>query len=155
MDGKFDSRHPLVGLIDETTRLNGRLKTLFAASRQSVGLGDSELMVLTAVVEAERAPTVAQIGRSMGQARQLVQRAANTLKDAGMIEMVDNPDHKRAPLLKATDQGVAVKRQADATADGIAGQLASAFDREEAIREVTAALRDIRRTLERKLRATN
>jgi DNA-binding MarR family transcriptional regulator len=151
MDGKFDSRHPLVGLVDETSRLTGRLKSVFAESRQSVGLNDSEIMVLNAVVEADRAPTVAQIGRSLGHPRQLIQRAANSLRDADLIETVDNPDHKRAPLLAATDKGLALKRKADALAEQIAEQLMPALD-ESGVREATVALRALRRQLESRLR---
>lgn len=153
MAGKFDSRHPLVGLVDETSRLTGRLKSVFAVSRQSVGLGDSETMVLNSVVEAERAPTVAQIGRSLGHPRQLIQRAANSLRDAGLIETADNPDHKRAPLLKPTEKGFALKRQADKLAEEIAERLMPALD-ENGVRETTAVLRAIRKQLEARLRAS-
>lgn len=152
MDGRFDSRHPLVGLVDETSRLTGRLKSVFADSRQSVGLNDSEIMVLNAVVEADQPPTVAQIGRSLGHARQLIQRAANSLRDAGLIEMTGNPDHKRAPLLAATDKGIALKRKADALAEQIAENLMPALDR-SGVREATAALRALRKQLEARLRA--
>lgn len=151
-DGPFDSRHPLVGLVDETIRLNSRLRSVFAAARQESALNDSEQMVLNAVVEAERAPTVAQIGRSMGQARQLVQRAANALRDAGLIKMTDNPDHKRAPLLHPTARGIALKREVDTRADGIAEDLMPAFDLDD-VRAATSALRAIRRQLEARLRA--
>ncbi len=153
MHGKFDSRHPLVGLVDETSRLTGRLKSVFAAARQSVGLGDSEVMVLNSVVEAERATTVAQIGRSLGHPRQLIQRAANSLRDAGLIETADNPDHKRAPLLKPTEQGIALKRRADKLAEEIAERLMPALD-ENGVRETTTALRAIRKQLEARLRAS-
>jgi DNA-binding MarR family transcriptional regulator len=152
MSGKFDSRHPLVGLVDETSRLTGRLRSVFAESRQSVGLGDSEIMVLNAVVEADRAPTVAQIGRSLGHPRQLIQRAANSLREAGLIEAADNPDHKRAPLLKPTAAGVALKRKVDRMAEEIAERLMPALD-ENGVREATVALRALRRKLEARLRA--
>lgn len=151
MNGRFDSRHPLVGLVDETSRLNGRLKSLFAASRQSIGLNESEIMVLNAVVEAERAPTVAQIARSLGHDRQLVQRAANSLKEAGLIETADNPDHKRAPLMQATDKGFALKRRADARAEEIAEELFPALDM-GSVREAVEGLRGIRKQLEARLR---
>ncbi len=154
MDGQFDSRIPLVGLVDEISRLNGRLKSTFAASRREVGLGDSEMMVLNAVVEAERAPTVPQIGRSLGHPRQLIQRAANALMGSGLIEAVPNPDHKRAALLRPTGKGIALKREADARADAIAGTLASDMDG-EAVRTATRALRAIRKQLEARLRETN
>jgi DNA-binding MarR family transcriptional regulator len=152
MDGKFDSRHPLVGLVDETSRLTGRLKSVFAESRQSVGLNDSEIMVLNAVVEADQPPTVAQIGRSLGHARQLIQRAANSLRDAGLIELADNPDHKRAPLLIPSDDGIALKRETDLRAEEIAEQLMPALD-ENGVREATVALRALRKQLETRLRA--
>ncbi|MFD1961166.1 hypothetical protein ACFSHP_22960 [Novosphingobium panipatense] len=76
------SRHPLVPLVDETLRLSSRLRSVFADARKGCGLNDSEQMVLNSVVEAARANnralTVAQIARSMGYDRQLVQRAANS-----------------------------------------------------------------------------
>lgn len=148
---EFDSRHPLVGLVDEISRLNGRLKSLFAASRQSIGLNESEIMVLNAVVEARRAPTVAQIGRSLGHPRQLIQRAANSLKAAGLIETLANPDHKRAPLLRATDKGIALKREADRVADKIAADIEPSLDVQR-IGETVAALQTIRRQFEASLR---
>jgi DNA-binding MarR family transcriptional regulator len=151
MSGRFDSRHPLVGLSDELIRLNGRLKSLYAEARRDSGLGDSEMAVLNAVVEAERPPTVPQIGRSFGQPRQIVQRAANGLIAAGLIEAVPNPDHKRAVLLRPTPQGIALKRGIDARADAKADALAAGLDA-EAVRAATRALGAIRRELEARLR---
>lgn len=151
MESRFESLHPLVVLVDETSRLGGRLKSVFADVRRSVGLGDSEMMVLAAVVEAERPPTVPQIGRSLGHPRQLIQRAANALMEQGLIETVSNPDHKRAALLRATAQGIAVKRDADARADAIARSLSSTLDL-DVVREQVRALGVIRRQLEVQLR---
>lgn len=152
MHGKFDSRHPLVGLSDELIRLGGRMKATFAGSRREEGLGDSEMSVLNAVVEADRPPTVPQIGRSFGQPRQLVQRAANSLMAAGLIEAEANPDHKRAVLLRPTERGTALKREIDARADAIAAEIGEGVDA-DLIREATAALNTIRKQLEARLRA--
>ena len=154
MHGKFDSRHPLVGLSDELIRLNGRLKSLFHEPRREAGLGDSELGVLNAVVEAERAPTVPQIGRSFGQPRQLVQRAANSLMASGLIEALPNPDHKRAVLLRATERGIALKREIDREADARAAALAGGMDA-NSIHEATRALGAIRKHLEEQLRGSD
>ncbi|MDR2856501.1 MAG: MarR family transcriptional regulator [Novosphingobium sp.] len=151
MGGKFDSRHPLVGLSDELIRLNGRMKSMFAGARRSEGLGDSGLTVLNAVVEAERPPTVPQIGRSLGQPRQLIQRAANALMAAGLIEAAPNPDHKRAVLLCPTERGTALKREMDARADAVAAAIGDGLD-PRLIREATAVLNTIRRQLEARLR---
>jgi DNA-binding MarR family transcriptional regulator len=152
MDGKFDSRHPLVGLSDELIRLNGRMKALFAGARRPDGLGDSELSVLNAVVEADRPPTVPQIGRSFGQPRQLVQRAANSLIEAGLIEVAPNPDHKRAVLLRATEHGIALKRSIDERADAIAASITVGLDADN-VRAATTALRAVRKQLEERLRS--
>lgn len=152
MDGQFDSRNALIGLVDEVTRLNGRLKSTFAASRREAGLGESEMMVLNAVVEASRAPTVPQIGRSMGQPRQIVQRAANSLVAAGLIETMPNPDHKRAMLLQATPKGIRLKREADSRAEAIAEELSRDMD-VDAARAATLAVRAIRKQLEARLRS--
>lgn len=151
MDGKFDSRHPLVGLVDELTRLTGRLKSTFAGARKTLGLGDSEMVVLNAVVEADRPPTVPQIGRSFGHPRQLVQRAAKALEEQGLIETLPNPDHKRAVLLSPTPAGVAAKREMDERAHEIAEGLSARLDL-GAIRDGTIALRQIRKDLEMTLR---
>lgn len=151
MHARFESRHPLVGLSDELIRLNGRLKTLFAAARRHAGLGDSELGVLNSVVEAENPPTVSQIGRSIGQPRQMIQRAANALVKAGLIGTLPNPDHKRAVLLRATTRGFAVKREVDGKADETAKALWAGSD-DDGVREATLALRSIRQKLEAQLR---
>lgn len=151
MHGKFESRHPLIALVDEVHRLGGRLKSLFGDARRVVDLGDSELMVLNAVVEAERPPTVSQIGRSLGQPRQIVQRAANALQASALIATASNPDHKRAPLLVPTEAGTAIKRQADARADAIAAQLAAGFSSDD-LRDLAQGLNRVRRQLEAQMR---
>lgn len=153
MNGKFDSRHPLVGLVDEVARLNGRLKSVFAEARRAAELGDSEMMVLNAVVEADRSPTVSQIGRSLGQPRQIVQRAANALVGSKLLVTRPNLDHKRAVLLVATDRGIALKREIDARADAIAAALTTSLDL-DAVQKSTQSLRVLRKELEAQLRAS-
>ena len=140
MSGKFDARHPLVGLLDELIRVNGRLKAIFVGARRDEGLTDSEMAVLNAVVEADRPPTVPQIGRSFGQPRQIVQRAAASLITQGLIEARPNPDHKRAVLLVPTEAGTALKREIDGRADAIAAEIGTAVDHDN-IRAATMALR--------------
>jgi DNA-binding MarR family transcriptional regulator len=152
MEGRFDSRNPLISLVDETTRLNGRFRSAFAESRRMGGLGTSDAMVLNAVVEAEHLPTVPQIGRSLGHPRQTIQHAVNALVARGLIETVSNPDHIRAVLLRATEKGVALKREADARADAIAQALSESVDLDRA-RSATQSLRIIRKQLEAQLRA--
>lgn len=112
---------------DEISRLRGRMDALYADIRAASGLSKMELTVLTAVVNAKRAPTVAQIGRSLGHSRQVVQRAANQLAELDLISFTDNPDHKRASLIIATDAGRTMKaddhKRAQAVTDALLTQI--------------------------------
>jgi DNA-binding MarR family transcriptional regulator len=151
-DANMATRPPSIALVDEIGRLNGRFKTLFADVRRGVGLGDTELLVMSAVVEARRPPTVPQIGRSLGHPRQIIQRAANALIAAGLVEHAPNPDHKRAALLLATSDGIARKRQADALAVTVTADLADGLD-PMIMETVAGALAVIRLHIEERVRA--
>jgi len=144
--------NPLVRLIDEVVRLQGRFKSIFAGSNGVTGLPAMELTVLTAVVEATSAPTVPQIGRSLGRPRQVIQRATNALIEAGLIEAVPNPHHKRAPLLLPTRRGKVVKRKADACALKAANAFLRRIDAARCSR-LAEDLRELRGEIEAYLRA--
>jgi DNA-binding MarR family transcriptional regulator len=136
-----------VDLLDEILRLEGRFRSTFADFRRETGLNESEMMVLNAVCVAERPPTVSQIGRSTGNARQLIQRSANSLVAANLLRTVPNPDHKRAVLLQPTDEGLALKEAINRRA----AELASALQDDVDVTSVYAAiegLQAVRRTLE-------
>lgn len=137
---------------DEVARLRGRMRALFAETRAMSGLPEMELMVLTAAVNAATPPTVAQIGRSLGHPRQVMQRAANRLAELGLVRFADNPDHKRASLIVATEAGRALKAEDHDRAQGVtravmaridAATFADAAARMHAIRtEIEAYLRE-------------
>lgn len=114
---------------DEVARLRGRMRALYAGTRAASELAEMELTVLTAVVNAAVSPTVAQIGRSLGHPRQVVQRAANRLAELGLAAFADNPDHKRASLIIATEAGRALKAadhaRAQAVTDAIVDRVGS------------------------------
>jgi DNA-binding MarR family transcriptional regulator len=151
----IDSRrhpNPLVALIDGTARLQGRLKGAFAEARNCTGLGEMEVTVLSAVAEAQSPPTVPQIGRALGHPRQVIQRAANALMADGLIETLQNPDHKRALLLVPTARGAAVKEEANQRADAISAQLLKGVDADK-VKHATQLLEDVRLQLEAHIRA--
>lgn len=108
--------NPMISMIDEVIRLGARLRGVFAGAIAATGLSPMELTVLTAVAEARTPPTVAQIGRSLGHPRQVIQRAANALIASGLIAPASNPHHKRAPVLHAAAAGRKLKGDADARA---------------------------------------
>ncbi len=145
-------RNAVVALIDELLRAHGRLKTFFASVNAATGLSSMESTVLTAVIESTIAPTVPQIGRSLGHPRQVIQRAANALIAAGLIETAPNPYHKRAPLLLPTRQGRVLKRKADARAAELTGALLRSIDAAK-WRRVAGDLRELRGEIEAYLRS--
>ena len=143
----IDSHSDLLLLFDAMARLQGRLRGVFGTVRQSTGLAEMEQTVLTAVSEAQRPPTVAQIGRSLGHPRQVIQRAANTLAAADLIAFADNPDHKRAQCLIATPAGRALQQAANAQAEAIAAGLLRNINPGQ-VREANSLLNTIRAAIE-------
>jgi DNA-binding MarR family transcriptional regulator len=77
----------------------------------------------------------------------VIQRAANTLIETGLIEPEQNPDHKRAVLLKPTATGLALKRQVNAIANQIAADLLASIDA-GLVLETTAKLETLRAQLD-------
>lgn len=132
-----DSHAAPIRLLDALARLQGRLRGAFQSVRDGSGLTDMEHTVLAAVVEARAAPTVPQIGRSLGHPRQVIQRAANGLSEKGLIAFTDNPDHKRASLLAATPAGTAVQADANRKAGTIAAALLQHVDAAQVTEAIT------------------
>ncbi len=139
-------------LVDEVSRLRGRLTEVFAERDIDSGLTTMEMTTLTAAYEAQSPPTVAQIGRSLGHPRQVIQRAAHSLAARGLIRMEDNPAHKRASILICTDAGSAVKRAGKRRAATITAALLRDVDGDDVHRAVDL-LRGIRRQIEQHIRS--
>lgn len=117
-------------LILETFRLNGRLLAAGDRLTGDLGLTSARWQVMGAVEMAAEPLSVAQIARSMGLTRQAVQRVANDLAAEGLVAYAENPQHRRAKLVRMTGQGEAVlkavqRRQADwanRLSDGLAAK---------------------------------
>lgn len=139
--------HPVIALIDEVIRVNSRLRSAFEGITETSGLNSMQLTVLTAVVESKMPPTVPQIGRSLGHPRQVINRAAKVLLDQGLIDALDNPDHKRAPLLMATGAGKQLKKKVDANAESAADELMTSIDA-ATVRKLTKDLQGLRKKIE-------
>jgi len=90
-------------LILETFRFNGRLLTAGDRLTRPFKLSSARWQVLGAIVE--KPLPVAQIARNMGLARQSVQRLADNLEKAGVVEYAPNPDHGRAKLVRLNEKG--------------------------------------------------
>lgn len=92
--------------------------------------------------------TVPQIARRMGMARQSVQRIADLLAEARLVRFEANPDHRRSPLLRTTEEGSRLRERLERQLRGweqTVEELVEAEDLETAL----VVLRAIRSGLER------
>ncbi|MFC8202132.1 MarR family winged helix-turn-helix transcriptional regulator [Streptomyces sp. NPDC060006] len=92
-------------------RLNGQFLAVAEELAGPAGLTAARWQVLGAVLR-EPLP-VSGIARSMGITRQSVQRIADLLVEAGLAEYEPNPAHRRAKLLRPTEEGLAAVRRID------------------------------------------
>ncbi|MGP3953709.1 MarR family winged helix-turn-helix transcriptional regulator [Streptomyces sp. 7N604] len=84
-------------------RLNGQFLSVAERLARPAGLTAAWWQVLGAVLR-EPLP-VSGIARAMGITRQSVQRIADLLVGKGLAEYVPNPAHRRAKLLRPTEEG--------------------------------------------------
>jgi DNA-binding MarR family transcriptional regulator len=94
-------------------RLNGLLLSAGDAISGDVGLTSARWQVLGAVALAERPPTVPQIARRMGLARQSVHATVKRLLEDGLVELSENDDHRRSSRIRLTTRGVETYRSLD------------------------------------------
>ena len=115
----------LTRLILEVFRVNGDL--LAAGDRLAGELGQTSArwQVLGALRNGPL--SVAAIARQMGLARQSVQRTANILAAAGIVEYAANPAHRRAKLVRLTPVGDETLAQISRRQVAWANRLASAL----------------------------
>jgi DNA-binding MarR family transcriptional regulator len=84
----------------------------------------------------------------MGMARQSVQRIADLLAEARLVRFEANPDHRRSPLLRTTEEGSRLRERLERQLRGweqTVEELVEAEDLETAL----VVLRAIRSGLER------
>jgi DNA-binding MarR family transcriptional regulator len=137
----------LTALISENFLLHGRLTNVFSTIKDSVGLTGMEALTLFAIVNSDKPVTIPQVGRSLGHARQVIQRAANALEQRGLVQTMDNPGHKRAAFVVSTEAGAQVKRMFDAAGREIAQTLSDGMDL-ATIRATHQGLRRLRKNAE-------
>ena len=99
------SGEALTQLILQSFGLHGLLGAAGDELTQPWGLSSAKWKVLGAISNAGQPLHVAQIGRNMGLTRQGVQRTVNELEHAGLVELLENPDHQRARLVQLTRRG--------------------------------------------------
>jgi DNA-binding MarR family transcriptional regulator len=86
--------------------------------------------------------TVPQIAQMRPTSRQRMQRLANELAVAGLVEFIDNPRHRRSKLVQLTPQGAARYRELNARFLSIASTMGGTLSEAE-IRKTTAIVRQL------------
>lgn len=100
-------------LVIRVFQLNGLLIAAGDSMARPTGQSSARWQVMAG---AEDGPmTVAGIARALGLTRQSVQRVADLLERDGLAVYEDNPDHRRAKLLRLTPEGLQTLRTIQAT----------------------------------------
>jgi DNA-binding MarR family transcriptional regulator len=90
-------------LVVQVFRLDGLLAATGDSLAEPAGQTSARWRVLATVEDGPS--TVAQVARSWGLARQSVQRVADVLVEEGYCSYEENPEHRRAQLLRITARG--------------------------------------------------
>lgn len=90
-------------LVVRLFRLNGLLADEGDRLVKPTGQSTARWQVLAMLEDGPM--TVAQVARTLGLARQSVQRVADVLEAVDLIRYDDNPRHRRARLASLTEQG--------------------------------------------------
>ena len=142
---------PIDDLIFEIFRVNSRILTAGDIAVKGTGLTSARWKVLGMVVREDQKLSVANIARIIGLTRQGVQRIANELVEAGLIEWEENPRHQRSPLAVLTAEGQATYDEAVRRwRAGWTSMIEEIFPEDEII-ETTKRLRRLRGALQSQL----
>ena len=76
------------------------------------GMTGARMRVASVLAAPDAARTVPQVARSLGLTRQAVQRLADDLAERGLAQWSENPEHRRARLLRLTPAGRAAHGEA-------------------------------------------
>ncbi|WP_328949297.1 MarR family winged helix-turn-helix transcriptional regulator [Streptomyces sp. NBC_00184] len=125
--------------------LNGRFLSVAEKLAAPAGLTAAWWQVLGAVI-TEPLP-VSGIARSMGITRQGVQRIADLLVGKGLAEYLPNPAHRRAKLLRPTEEGRAAMSRINPGHAEFAERLARELG-DEGFTETVRVLERLTRALE-------
>jgi DNA-binding MarR family transcriptional regulator len=90
-------------------RLNGRLVGAGDALSRDLGLTSARWQVLGSI--DDRPKTVAQIARHYELTRQGVLWVVQGMARDGLVELIRNPDHRRAKLVRQTETGNTLYRE--------------------------------------------
>ncbi|MCZ7590213.1 MAG: MarR family transcriptional regulator [Gaiella sp.] len=114
-----------------TFRVNGALLAAGDVLAAEFGLTSARWQVLGAIAQAQQPLTVPQIARRMGLTRQSVHTTVNRLLADGLVELLENADHRRSQLVRLSELGEASYRAVDAKQAAWVNELAAGLTRAE------------------------
>jgi len=123
--------HEFTEIVLETFKVSGLLTIEGDRLTQPHGLSSARWKILGALARSDSPQTVSQIARSMGQTRQSVQRLVDVMCKDGILELLDNPNHKRAKHVMLTTKGQEIFAQLDDMWNPWASQHATHFSQQE------------------------
>ncbi len=121
----------LTGVILTLFQLNGALLDWGDAFVAPQALTSARWQMLGALALAGQPLSAPQVAAAMGVTRQGAQKQLNLLSEAQLVEVRPNPQHKRSPLYRLTDEGRRVYGAIDARWKERARQLAGGFSAAE------------------------
>jgi DNA-binding MarR family transcriptional regulator len=95
----------LYPLIWKIRRVFQQLRTLSDAMLEDLGINASQRAVLESLSDEEQF-SVPQIAKQLSVSRQHIQVLVNELLTKELVELADNPSHKRSPLISITSSGM-------------------------------------------------
>ena len=90
-------------LVGAVFRLNGQLLSTAALLSKDLNISTARWQIISVVQHGPR--TAAGISRRLGLTRQSIQQTVNRLEEQELVEFIDNPDHRTAPLIRLTKLG--------------------------------------------------
>ena len=136
------------GLVIEVFRINGELLAAGDTLVGDLGLTSARWQVLGAIALSPVPLPVAHIARNMGLTRQAVQRLVDEMRADGLVRLEQNPHHRRAMLVVATERGEAAYRVAIERQERWTDTLAAGLS-PEAFEAASTLLREMRERIER------
>ena len=137
-------------LVVHVFRLNGLLTAAGDAMAEPTGQSTARWRVLAAIDHGPM--TVAQIARAWWLARQSVQRVADLLVDDGLAVYEDNPNHRRAKLVRITPKGATILRTVRESQQAWADELGAEIG-EDTLRAINERMPAVIEALDRRERS--
>ena len=103
--------HLFTEIVLEAFKLSGLLVMEGDRITADFGLTSARWKILGALALSGTSLTVPQIAREMGQTRQAVQRLVEIMHSDGLLDLLDNPNHKRAKLVALSNKGKKVYKK--------------------------------------------